>query len=579
MARLLTVLALVVLFPPAGTGQTAPASAPTSRPAIPPEIAPLLKYVPDDTHLVLIIPKLNELVSGVSAFGRAIGTEDLVITPDKLLAGPLNKRVGLVNTNGPLVLALSANSPDPLILAVLSDNRVLDPEGVTELAEGVRLLDLGENSYLAATRDGVAVIGRERGEVQRALIGRGRSTERLLQSAGPLLARHQLVIGIDVPPWQDSLRRKLDLVAQGAYMGLAAAGPDAAAAVQIWKWIFEQIEMLVGQADTYGVALLVDGQGVFVEDRARFQTSGPVAQYLQGIRHPERDLLRGLPAGPAAVVFAAEWEPPPGAESIDQALVKAVLRTESLRARIGEEKFDAALQRSLEAYRNLTGYSGVMAPGPEGRGMCFTGLYLTSDGPTLQRKMREVIELCPELMNAWGGMPAESVQRDRIALATGEADVYRFSLSAGNSQIAPALEALYGKDLEMLLAPHRAGVCFAMGPREEARRRIEALSGAQAPPLTGEPRIRAALARFSPQPQFLLLLDMPQIARVMLGMAHEMGVPAPELAAPDPPLPLAGLAFYVEGAELHSELFIPSAPLKFLINALQHAEHPGGEPY
>jgi hypothetical protein len=566
MRRVLAFVLLATALAPAPAQSTA--SQPTTLPA---ELSRVLQYVPDDTHLLVVVPSLERLVDGLTGFGKALGVEDLTkLTTADILEEPLGRHAGTLAARGPFVLALSAQQSEPLLLGLAGDVETLAATSKpTELADGVTQFELGERGFLAITREKVAVITRERTQFQRAFRSTGQQARRVSALPGSWLNQHHCLLLVDVPPWQEWLQQQLDTISQTAYMGMAAAGPEAETGLQFWKWFFEQFGKLVKETRSYAATLRVDERGVLFQDRVTVQPDGSVARYLKDVRPVQRDLLRGLPTG-GALVFGAEWELPANTETLEELMLKAILRTDLLKDRVGDEKFEAAMARSAALHRKMPGYNGSFNVGGKGQGMQFAGVYLTAEGAAVMKDMREMFEICPDIMNAWGNLPSTTVKCDTEQVSGAEAQVYRFVFDR-NSPAQPMLQAVYGEDATLYMAPHPEGVAYALGAREAAREMLARSLAKDAPQFSRDPRVLSLFETLTPHPQFCLLIDLPPLCKAIGTMVQELGVPFPPLDIGDQPGPLAGLALYLEPSAVRSEIFVPSAPLKRLIKAFEKA--------
>lgn len=582
MLRSLALLSALTLCSPGVLAQapaSAPATAPASQPSppLPPALEALGRHIPDRTHLLVIVPEVRALAAGIAQFGKVIESEKLAGTDAReLLDDPLGAAAEAVDPNSPVVLAVSAGAFEPLILARLADGWE-SKSAPEELADGVRLYDVSDCGHLVVLPGRVVAFAREKADVRRALQAGGGAGQRLLETAAAVLPRNQLVVAIDAPAWEDQVQRYLMVLSQGAYMGMAAAGPDAEAALQIWKWLFEQIERLVGEVQTCTAGVRIGESGVAVETRLHLKPDGMAAGYLKDVRRPRRDPLRGLPAHPAAIVFAGEWELPPGRESIDQAMAKAIMNVESLQQRFGEEKFRAAMKHSLDAYGHLTGYGGLITQVSGGKGMIIVGTYLTENPSAVHENMRAVFEACPEMMSTWGGMPSMRVRHERETIGGVPTEAFYFQVDSGAQVGLMDVEALYGTDPVMLLASHQPGVVYVLGPQEEARKLLERMFDRDQAPLTREPRVRALLERFTPEPQFFVLLDLPRMFDFLGTFARQAGAPFPSSKMSDQTTPLAGMSFYLEPAAVRMELFVHSESIRVMIRAFEELQ--GGDEY
>ena len=553
----------------------------TQSSTLPAQVAAVLKYVPDDTSLVAVVPNLDGLAGGVAAFGKAIGVPDVAdVNARELLSDLLGKGAQALNTSGAFVVALSATHEEPLILALLtSDESWKSTTQPTTLRDNVLLYEFGADRYVVAATGGVAIFAREKSELPRALDASGRFAERFAKEAGRLVGQRQVVCYVDVSAWNDQIEAQMAKLVQGMYMGMAAAGPQAEIGIQLWSWMLERFKKTVLETQTLVVTLRVDGQGVFLDSRVSFQPDSTLSRFLKQVVRPKRDLLRGLPAGETPVVIAFDWENAPGTETFNEALAKALLGMESLKEKIGADKLAVVIQKSVEMNRKVPGSSVAFAFSPAGQGLLYWGLYLTPEPGPVQGHMRAICELTPELMSAWGTLPtalrAQQPERfDRVA-----ADVYQFDLGAESRPRQPMLEILYGNNPTFYMAPHPDGVAYAFGPQADAHDKLAQLLDPNAPRLDRDPRVAALFKTLAPEPQFCVLVDIPALAQSMAGMIEQFGVPFPPLELGAQKTPLAGLTFYLEPEDMRGELFVPAEPIQALIKVVEGLEGKPKEAY
>lgn len=579
MRALIATVFLAVLF---STAAAAQAPATSSQPvAVPPLLERVLKYVPDDANLVVVVPSIDGLAAGLSAFGKATGLPDVGdLTARQLLEKVFDQNAEGLDPTGALVLALSAGHDEPLLLASLRSDESWKAATQPSVLQGdVLLYEFGADRFLAASAPGVAIFAREKAELRRALDSTGKLASRLSTDLLPLLGSRQVVVYVDVPAWTAEIDTHLGLVARGMSMGMAAAGPEREASMQIWNWLLERLKRTVGDAQRYVGSVRVDAQGIFADSRVLFKPDCDMTRYLGQVRRPERDLLRGLPAGEDPLVMAYEWEEAPGAEGFSAAMSKALLSVGSLKEKLGAEKLEAVVQQSIDLNHKVPGTSAVVDFGSEGKGLLYWGVYLTPESAAVQRQMRSLCQLTPEIMSAWGAFPAAMVPGTPEEIGGVAADVYQFNLDAESSPREPMMAALYGQNPTLYMAAHPDGLAYSFGPREDARRKLAALLSRDAPPLSQDPRVRALFKTLSARPQLCVLADIPALAKSATAVAEQFGVPIPRLELSAANTPLAGFAFYLEAEAFHAELFVPAEPIKAIVKVVEGLENKRPEPY
>ena len=102
--------------PRAPTVSTRPGALPTSQ--VTAALEQVLRRIPEDASAVLVIPALDDLAANIAAFGKTIAVRDIAeATGGDLAEGLLGRSAALLDTAGPLVLALGPDYDEPLLLA------------------------------------------------------------------------------------------------------------------------------------------------------------------------------------------------------------------------------------------------------------------------------------------------------------------------------------------------------------------------------------------------------------------------------------------------------------------------------
>ncbi len=560
---------VTLLAPRVADGQT------TTRSVDGPRIQRILKYIPDDAKVVVMVPALDDLVAGLRAFGKTIRVEDLAdLNVRDLLEEAVGEGVAAMDTAGPLILVVAAGRDEPLLIAAAAGPQAWKSQTQpSRLGPDAWLVEFGPQHGLAASVGDVIIFGREKADLRGALDSTGRHAARLGQEVGQLLERGQIVVYVDVPAWKEELDTQLELVSQALSVGMTLAGPEAEMGVRVCSWLLERARTVLAETESCVSTLRIDGRGVFADFRAAFKAEGQVAGYLGQVQRPRRDLLRGLRAGDGPLVFAFEWVDGPGVEGLNSALTRAILSAESLKAQVEAERLEGFLKKSLEVHRRMSGTNAAFSLVPDGQGLLYWGLYLTNEGEAVRSDLRGICETTtPELMSAWGAFPIGIGSRESERIGPVEADAYQFDFSQARQPMQPMLAALYGKNPTFYMAPHPEGVAYTFGPRSQARDKLQVLVTGQEAPLSADPRVVELFRILRPDPQFCLLMDIPGTVKCFAGLLEHFGVPIPPLAPGDRKLPLAGFTMYLEPRAVRAELFVPAEPLTALIKLAEGLE-------
>jgi hypothetical protein len=559
MQRWITLATLLALVLPA------PAQDESTATETPPnELTRLLARVPEDAHLLVIVPRLDELTAAVNTFGQAAQVEGLAGFAATEL---LRERVGAgsrgIDRHGPLVIASSTQRGEALLLARCDRSGLKNAAAQPEtLAGGARLYRFDAEDHLAATVDDVIIFGRSERDLERALAATGATAQRFGKVAAQRLDGHAAAVIIDLPAWRDTIEFQMDMFVQGMFLGMPVKGPDADIAMEIWTGSVEQIKRLLAEARTLVVTADLDAAGARAQAWMEFAPDGKVADYLRRLQRPQRDLLRGLRAGGGAVVFALEWEDPPDAEGPSAALNRSLLNMPRLREKIGAERLASVLEKNEIVNRKAPGTSGALEFGRADEGMVYWGLYLSPRGPQVLADLQSIYSDFPDVMSAWGALPAPMEPAAHESVAGQTAVVYRFGLADAPQ---PTVEALYGAEPTMYMAAHPAGVAYTLGPRDAARRALRELLEPAGRPLRDDARVRPTLRMLSPNPQMMVLIDVPRMLDSAAALMERVGLrraEAPEIPSGD--TPMVGGAVYLDADAVRAEAAVPVASVRVL---------------
>jgi|GEM_PF-1523841 len=551
---------LIGLGAASAAGQSAatqPAAPPATRPTVPAAVEHALQVVPDDTHLLVVVPDIADLARGVRAFCMAAGLPAADEVSAAGLLGDLLEEVGrAVDPAGPLVLAVSAERPEPVMIVLLKDAEALGATGAPTRVRGAEVYELKREQLAAVTAERIAVFARERADVEAALGSTGKAVRKLTPEHMALLARRQVLLWVEVAPWQATIQRGLSFALQMVSLGAAAEGPDGEWTIQFYRAVFDLLGKVLRETEHYAAAVQIDAQGVFFEDRATFRADGAADRLLADVRPARGDLLRGLPAG-ALMTFGAEWDTAPGAASLNEAVLRAMLSSNPWRERLEAGKVEQLIERSGKLYQTMTGFNGALLPA-EGGGMLYAGLHFTTDAEAVLREVRAVVRESPELLKVWSALPSAEITYETETVDGTSLDCYLFNFGVEDPQLQPMLSAFYGNDASVYFLAAPQGAVYAMGPRAQAR--SLALRMRNSPPAAhaDDARYTTLLKRLSPRPYFCLTMDLPGTMQLFFKSIEKAGMPLPPLDFGSQPTPLAGVAFYLERPAVRFELFVPA---------------------
>ncbi|MEW6250241.1 MAG: hypothetical protein AB1716_06320 [Planctomycetota bacterium] len=565
--------------PPRQETRPAPSTAPADLPA---GLERVLARVPDDARAVVIVPSLAGLTSGVAAFGKAVDVSQLEeFTATEMLSELLEESAAPIDPAGPLVLAFAPDYDEPVLLALAQPTESWRSKArAAELRPGIPLYDFGADRYLVATDDGLIFFGRERADLRRALDSRGALGRKLPAVMGAALPARQVAAYVDVPAWSEMLQAQLNAAMRQVLMGVSTGEPEAEVAMQVLAWARGQLESTIGQAEALVASVQVNEAGVLAESRATFKAGSEIRKYLQQVRPAEQSPLRGLLAADATLVFGYEWQDAAGSEGPQMSLTRAILSMDPLRTKLGTERIAALLARSGAVHGRMSGTNFALAYEPAGHGLLYWGMYFSAEPAAMLADVRVLYDQTPELMNALGMFPTGMERGESEQVAGATVDVYRLQMkpatAAARRMSEPTVEALYGKEATLYVAPHAAGLAYALGPRTAARRKLEQVLGGGAP-LAEAPRVKAALARLNPRPQVIGLVDLRRAFKDVCAVSEQIGFPLPRPQLPPGDAALAALGIYLEPDAIRLQGFIPSEPIAQLSAALDELGENGAE--
>ncbi len=543
------------------------------------ELARVLRYVPDDAQLVLMVGNVERFAAGVAGLGKAIGVADLgKFSGEAFVRDTLGAPDGVFDREQGLVMAVMANGDESILLGVAAAGHRIATTRPTAFGADAEMTDLGDDGLVVRTSDGVAILGREESLLRRAVDSTGRLGKTLLQNERELLDRHPLVIHVDVPAWRDRVSQLINLIAQTTYLGMAAAGPDTEAAIQVQRWFFDHAQALLAELETYSVGLTASAEGLFVQDRAAFRPDGVASRYLRAVRKPGRDLLRGLRVERPAILFACEWQLPPDVDTVESTMLKTLFELESLRERLGEEKLAAAIRRAESMHRRLSGYNGAWEWLGEEEGSLASGHYFTREPVEFMDELRGLYTTTPEILSAWGGFPAMTVRHESLQVGERTVETFHLGIPEGGAPSKPDLAVIYGRDPQIVFTQAEGGIAYAIGSAEASRAALDQAVKVTGAPLRASPRIQAALARFSPDPQALVLVDLPAMLAFVASMSEGMGVPFIRVECGDATLPLAGYVLHLDESACRNEVFLPAEPIRAFIESVDRLQSPATQP-
>jgi hypothetical protein len=543
-------------------------------------VARLLAHAPRDADAVVVVRSVVDLAAGIAAFGRGSGIDDLAdVEPGGLLdtVDLLGNRAGL-NVGGPLVVALSAGQPGPLVVCELRDARAwLEAAEAVPLEAGYYAVELAGARAYAALAGKVLMLGHDEQAVESAARRATGAGEQWPARFREWLSADQAVVLVRVRSWAPLALPVLGAVEASMQMGAAVSGSGDEAALEMVRWCFAQAREVLGQAEMGMLGVRVGRDGLRVRKALTFTAGGTVAEYLRTITRTKRDSLRGLPDDPGLLVMAFEWEAPAGAKSLGSRMLDVLLRNERIKERVGSAAFEQAYQAIMQMQDGLSGYNVLVGLAVPEQVMAVDCVYFTNQPQALLDNMRRAYATDPEFLGAFaaGGTMSVDCRTDEVEGRT--AQVFELSFETADEQARRMIEALYGRKMTMYGVAREQDVVFASGPAAQARARLSRLLRGVGTPLAENRRVGAARGAISPDPQVLLLVDVPKLFEFAVRMAQTIGGPMPRLEIPRVEAPLVSSGVYLDADALRIELFVPAEPIRVVVDTLERAKRGAGD--
>jgi hypothetical protein len=531
----------------------------------------LLKQVPDDAALVIVVPSFHELEAGVIAFGKAAEIKDLAkLKPGDMMDEMLDGNVEGLDPRGAFLAVMKPGESRPLLLGTLSDPDAWQAGAeAEEIKPGVMRVDMHDETWFVGRVGKVGIIAPDEATLQTAMKPAGKFPEHFASGGAAMLKDHAVVLWADVARWRPLIEPSL-MVARGfMQMGMVASDPEAEGAVALYDWMFEKLHLLVEGSRTWAAGLRIDGKGIFAQDILTLDPEGEAAGWLRKLSAVSADPLRGLAGEPGMLVLAAEWKAPAGMESPSEGMLNAMLGTPKGQALLEDEKVNAGFEAARETYDLMTGYNMSMSKAP-GRGIRIAGLYLSDEPDQLVKHMRTMSDalMSAEYLQLFTSQMSMDCTRRSERVRGQDADVFSCAFAIQGGPAEEAIRAIYGDEMTFWLTRHREGAAFAFGGGEVGPAALEALLDPGAGRLASDARVAAARKAISPGPQILSLLDVGKL--VALGLTLSPNFPEPAQPACD--APLMALGIYLERTALRAEMVMPVGAVKQVMSMWEHSE-------
>lgn len=540
----------------------------------------VLKYVPDNAAMAIVVPSLDKLGSAVSSFAAAIEVPrmpklDAKAVVESILSETFEHSDGL-DTTGTFVLAVvPAEEFKPVFICRLSD-----PAAWKTNAEKAEEGDLYKtivqgDDWLAAIKDDVLILCQDESVIRAALSAKGKFAAMLESRSRGLFEKNQVVFLADVPAWKQKIDQSLMMADQMVQFGMMmSAGPQAKAGLDIWQWVSKKFGALVSQTQTAAVGLRFAADGVRLDNLLTFAPDGDVAGYLKDVRKSKGHLLRGIGGGQFAMAAGADWETPAGSGSFIEEMFEVMMKSAATDESADQSKIEAGIKKAIETFRQVSGYSMAMTSASDGGGMLISGAYFSKDAKRLMDDLESMMELNKDVMNSFAmGMKADTtVRKDKIAGQ--DVTIFDYEFSADDPNMVQGIQMMYGESPAMYMAVKGNELVYAMGESEAAKARITKALGGKSAGLEANTRVRDALGTIPPSPQLLALVDIGEMAKFVMRMAAMSGAEIPPVEIKAAHAPLLAFGGYLDKDAVRGSMFLPAEALRKVLASIV----PGGDP-
>lgn len=536
-----------------------------------------LEAVPDDAQVVVVIPSVEKFAGGVGALGKALGVTEIGDFNAAMMAAESLETGDGLDLSGTWIAALrTEDSSNPLLIVAARDAAAWKKAASAEAsADGLMKAIVHGDDWYVAEKGGVLLLCQDADYLKSAQKSTGKAAETLRKRAGDALGKYGIVFIADVQGCKDAIQQGMTTFETMIRMGMAMqGGSKAEAGLAFWKWVFEETRGLLSDVDSAVAGVTIGAEGLRAGAYCTVKPGSKSADWLKSIKRGDEPLLRGLPDEPFGFAIACEWEGGQEGSSVSARMIKAMIEAAPME---GEDKAkaQAAVQKSLELYKLMSGYNVVWSPDPEGEGMLLSGVYFTAKPGEVAKAVGTMMQDTTALASTFGmGMKFETTQRAE-KIGSVDVDVFGFKFDFKDEQAAQMLRMMYGDDSSMFLAPREKAVAYAIGPTARARERMKRTVESGAGALDQSKAVTAAAKVISPRPHALVLLDLPRAAEWVLRMASASGAPVPPVQFGGKAAPLLAAGMYLE-AQPRIELFVPTEALKIVVDAVRGGE--GGEP-
>ncbi len=533
-------------------------------------------YVPDEAGAVVYVPSTDAVVAGINKFGKAIGVDEMATLTSKDVNDNMFTALEGLDTSKPMLFAIGPDGEDSMVIVCsLKDVDAWKKSGDVAEKDGRFTYTLEGDEWCAMLKGTVLVSARDADILADAGKSSGKFGK-IFADAIKGLGDDQFLLLVDVEAFRTVIESGLVAADAGITvameMAASQAGDEAEMYTAFAKWAMAALKRLVGDAERVVVTGRLDGDGVRIRKQLAFK-SGTVTEYLGKVGKIGKPLLRGLPDRPFMAAMAADWKTPADTPSISEDLLDVMAVAIKSDAK---EKYAAFIAKARKTYRESTGYNAILASTPDG--MSIAGTYFTPDPAAYRKLMIEGQEFAQGMIGMMNQGPMKmECKIGEEKLAGKDVTTVEYHFSSDDPDLEKMLTTMYGEKPTMFTADGPEGMVMTFGGGESARKILATSLDSSSKWLPGNARVKEAMGRISPDPQFVALVDLGEFLAFATRMAESMGAGMPEMKL-GAPTSLVTASLYLDPKGVRAELWVPADPIKKIIlmatSAMGEEAHP-----
>ncbi|RMF79406.1 MAG: hypothetical protein D6744_09160 [Planctomycetota bacterium] len=503
----------------------------------------LLRHVPADTATVVVIPSIDALVEGVLAFAREAGIPDVRIASEDIVE-ELGLRDALIDasiieTDGPLLIVTQAEAVAPIVIVGLKPTKAKAALETAKIVDRA-LIAAGSTEQLDA-----AVAG---------------STTRAKTIAEALGSLDDLRAALYVD--REALATAIDdaFMSIEGVLAMIAVNPQVQGAMPVLRVVIDGFRDLIDDTAALIVRGTIGADGVTLRSEARFAADSETAAYLSQVSPMEQPLLSGLRGRDAPLLFGVGWKTAQPRVSFTERLAEALLTA----ADDGAAEFDQ-MRAALSVYRRVAGYAGCMetTDGKVGLRYC----YYADDPAAVVEPLWKMGSLGPRTMAGVAPGIDMTAESGTEQIGKRECRYVEVRFQSEDEAILDTLTRIYGRAVRSYYYADADGVHMVVAGPDVARGLVERDLAGETPSVTDDPRVRRAIDAISARPQVIAMLDLAGLLAKLATSFPHLGLPAEMKKSPDAPYAVWGL--YLEDRRARTELMLPAAAVKALIDVVE----------